>query len=101
MNNLIGTISVMIVFSISVSSCAPSYVATRPGQPVYVRPAAPGSNYVWVNDNWVWQRGRYQYVHGYWTMPRRNQVWVEGNWQTRRNRYYWTPGRWRSGNRRY
>ena len=94
------SILALCLFSVIFNSCAPSYVVARPVAPVYVRPAAPSRYHVWVNDDWVYRGGRYEYRHGYWAQPRSNRQWVEGNWQARSGRYYWTPGRW-SRSRRY
>lgn len=78
-------------------SCAPGRytVTARPDVPVYVRPASPGANYVWVDGDWYWRGGRYTYRNGYWARPRGGRAWVGGAWVGRGNGYYWRRGHWR------
>lgn len=49
---LIST-SILLVILIFPAGCGPSSVVvrTQPPPPVYVRPIAPGANYVWVDGN--------------------------------------------------
>jgi hypothetical protein len=71
------------------------YVSARPVAPVYVRPVAPYPGAVWVQGEWEWRGGRYEYVPGYWARPRGQRVYVEGGWVTGPRGYYWRHGYWR------
>ncbi len=78
------------------SSCAGTYyVAERPVEPVYVRPAAPYRGAYWVPGEYVWNRGRYVYVNGYWTRPRTGRAYVRGHWEGGPRGYVWHRGYWR------
>ena len=71
-------------------------VRTRPVPPVYVRPVAPGGNYMWVDGEWI-RRG-----HGLYISPgilgvrpvARYHEYINGHWQQRKNGWYWVPGHW-------
>jgi hypothetical protein len=69
-------------------------VTTRPEPPVVVvRPAPPRPDYVWIEGDWYWSGGRYQWRPGYWAAPR--GVWVQGHWVQRGHGWYWERGHWR------
>jgi hypothetical protein len=77
------------------SSCATTVVVReRPVEPVYVRPAPPRPDYVWVDGEWARRHGHYEYIHGYWTAPRPGHVWHRGHWENRRGGYIWIGGSW-------
>ncbi len=85
---------------LSITSCHTSheaYVRTRPTPPPQsVRSASPSARYVWVDDEWVWRRGKYHYVNGYYINPPNNHsVWVPGHWTNVRHGWQWAPGYWR------
>lgn len=90
-------LSIIAATLLFIAGCGPSAVVvrTRPQPPVYARPVAPGSNYVWIDGEWI-RRGRhYNYRNGYWTLPRaRYHQYNGGHWQQRRDGWYWIPGRW-------
>ncbi|MBB5635984.1 hypothetical protein HDF26_003560 [Pedobacter cryoconitis] len=91
---------VTVLLSLSVmlfaASCAPSYyVASRPVEPVYVRPVAPYPNAYWVPDEWTWRNGVYIHVNGYYVRSRPNHVYVRGYWRPGRRGYAWHRGHWR------
>ena len=90
-------LSIIAATLLFIAGCGPSAVVvrTRPQPPVYVRPVAPGANYVWIDGEWI-RRGRhYNYRNGYWTLPRaRYHQHNSGHWQQRRDGWYWIPGRW-------
>ena len=88
----------LVLSLIGTSGCRTrAVVITRPAPPaaVVVRPAAPGSGYVWIDGEWYWSGGRYHYRNGYWAPPRSGHVWVAGHWVQRRNGWYWEKGYWR------
>ena len=82
---------------ILVSSCGPSRVAVRdrPVAPFVVRPAAPYANAVWIDGEWRWRSGRYEYIHPHYVTPRRGRAWVPGHWTSTRRGNVWVKGRWR------
>jgi len=91
---------VVIAFAASAvvfDSCGPSrYTVTeRPVAPVYERPVAPRPEYVWVDGDWRWQRGKYVYSNGYWSKPRAKKVYVTGDWVHTNKGYYWKKGYWK------
>ena len=87
------------LFSLSASAAdAQVIVRVRPARPTVVvaRPAAPSPRHVWVDEDWVGERGAYRWHGGYWAAPPREQaVWVPGHWSGRRRGYSWVPGHWR------
>ncbi len=88
---------IIAVIMIFVSGCGPSSVVvhTRPEAPVYVRPVAPRSGYIWVEGEWLRHGHHYYYRKGYWAAPRaRYHEYRPGHWQQRKNGWYWVPGRW-------
>jgi hypothetical protein len=54
-----------------------------PPLPVYVQPALPGPDYIWVPGYWDWDPvfADYYWVPGYWIEPPQPRL-------------YWTPGYW-------
>jgi len=87
--------AVMAAFVISFTGCAGDlWVTERPVEPVYVRPVAPGPDYVWVDGEWYISGGRYTYRNGYWAHPR-GRSWQAGSWQNRGNSWHWQRGHWR------
>jgi hypothetical protein len=69
-------------------------VTARPTDPVFVRPASPGADYVWIDGEWYWSGGSYQYRQGYWSHPRGHRVWHVGEWHQRGTGWYWKKGGW-------
>lgn len=62
-----------------------------------VRPIAPSPRHIWIDDEWVWdaRRGEYIVVAGYWAAPKFGHVWVPGHWKDTRRGSYWVAGHWR------
>jgi hypothetical protein len=98
-------IASVFIIAIGFTSCS-SYtvgaypervVVARPAPPYYVRPVAPGPNFVWVEGEWIWRGGRYEYVQGYWTRPVYGRYYVPGHWKYTRGGYFWIPGHWKRG----
>ena len=97
MKKSISFISILLAILFFLTGCVPSSVVvrTQPAPPVYVRPAAPGGNYVWVDGEWIRRGHGYVYRQGYWSAPRtRYHNYVSGHWQQKRQGWYWVPGRW-------
>ena len=97
MKKIFSTLSILIFFLLVMAGCGPSSVVvhTRPAPPVYVRPAAPYPNYVWVDGEWIRSRNGYVYRKGYWAPPRtRYHHYRPGHWEQRRHGWYWVSGRW-------
>jgi hypothetical protein len=69
-------------------------VAVQPRRPVYVRPAAPYPDYVWIDGNWVWSNRHYVWREGYWAPPRRGRAYVPGRWMQTPRGYRWRKGHW-------
>lgn len=67
---------------------------------VYVeeKPAAPGSDYVWVAGRWEWH-GDWEWIPGVWVkQTHKEAVWVPGEWKHYTNGILghnrWIPGHW-------
>ena len=73
------------------------YVRMKPErQVVILRPAAPKPDYVWIDDEWVWDTKVKQYVviEGHWTEPKKGKLWLPGHWRDSRRGSYWIEGHW-------
>ena len=89
-------ILVAVVSTFSATAGAQVFIKIRPMAPVIVRPLAPSPRHIWVEGDWVWRGGGYQYKNGYWAVPaRRGAIWVPGHWKQKRRGWVWKPGRWR------
>jgi hypothetical protein len=71
------------------------YVASHPEEPYYVRPASPYTGAVWIDGEWMWTGGRYNYVGGHWARPHGRRAWVSGSWHRGPGGYSWHRGYWR------
>ncbi len=80
---------------LGLSSCTVGYVESQPTDVVYTRPAAPGPDYVWIEGDWVYGGGRYNWHPGYWRRGRPGRVWVGGTWTHENRGYRWHRGHWR------
>jgi hypothetical protein len=77
------------------SSCTSTYVVReKPREVVYVRPAQPSREHIWIGGDWLWIGGRYEWREGHWERPRAGNRWREGFWQNTRRGYKWHPGHW-------
>lgn len=91
----IGKISVAALLAVVLASCSSGYVVTsRPDAPVYARPAPPHAGWMWIDGDYYYRGGRYQYRPGYWHAPRPNYRYAPGQWHQRGNGWYWRKGRW-------
>ncbi|MBS1916523.1 MAG: hypothetical protein JST87_09590 [Bacteroidetes bacterium] len=87
-----------IVFSISQTSFSQVSigVSVRPRVPVIVRPVPPSPAHVWIDEDWAWRGGRYEYAGGHWAVPPHpGWIWFPGRWRHSRWGWQWVPGRWR------
>ena len=84
-----------VIFITSCHTSSEAVVRTRPHAPVMRRPLSPSERYVWVDGEWVWRRGKYHYVNGYYIAPPRNSAWVPGHWVEARRGWQWSQGYWR------
>jgi hypothetical protein len=84
------------------NGCMGGYVMTEPTYSESVRPAQPGSAYIWINGDWNWNRQSGVYVQrtGYWQQPAQGRVYVTGHWQKSPKGNYWVSGRWEKQNNR-
>jgi len=88
-------IAAFLTGAVSLSSCGPTqFVAERPGDVMYARPAAPGEGYIWIDGDWFLNGGRYTWREGRWDRPRPGHVWHGGSWQQSRRGYRWNRGHW-------
>ena len=62
---------------------------------VFVRPARPSRDHVWVSEEWSPGGGTYVHHDGYWAVPPHpGAVWVAGHWRHRPRGYVWIGGHW-------
>ncbi|QQL50400.1 YXWGXW repeat-containing protein [Mucilaginibacter ginkgonis] len=85
-----------IACTMSLAACSGSYyVADRPVEPVYARPAAPYADAYWVPGEWNWNGGRYVYTNGYYVHRRVGYTYAPGYWRQGPRGHVWVRGRWR------
>src|SRR5688572_21225718 len=90
-------LAVMLVIGASAAADAQLVISARLSVPVYSRPVAPASGYVWIEGGWVTRRGQYCWTDGYWSRPRNGYRYVNGYWNPCRGGYSYVPGRWERG----
>jgi len=73
-----------------------SAVQTPPPAPLAeTPPPAPGTDYVWVDGDWVWNGG-WVWVGGHWAFPPYpGAIWFHGGWSRGWGGFRRVPGRWR------
>ena len=78
------------------NACKTAYVATAPSYVEVARPASPGNGYIWVNNDWAYNRQSKVYVQntGVWEKQRPRKTYVAGHWEATQRGNYWVPGRW-------
>jgi len=85
---------VSILTCILLAGCSAGYVTTRPADVVYVRPAAPGPDYVWIGGEWEWSGGSYRWHEGSWQHQKEGHNWKSGYWENGNKGYRWHKGGW-------
>jgi hypothetical protein len=62
----------LLALTFIIGSCKTKYVKDKPLLVEVRRPESPGKNYVWLNDNWVFNRRSQTYTrsNGYWAIPK-------------------------------
>jgi hypothetical protein len=87
---------IAFVSMLSLASCTASYtIRERPAEVIYVRPAPPSHEHIWITGDWVWTGGRYAWHEGHWERRREGGVWIDGHWQSAHGGWKWVPGHWR------
>jgi len=65
-----------------------------PMLPVYMQPAPPADDFLWMPGYWAYDDG-YFWVPGTWVMaPQRGYLWTPGYWSWDNGLYYWHRGYW-------
>ena len=99
MKKHLGKLAILSVLAMALSlgASAQIYVKIRPTAPVVVHTERPSPSHVWVDEEWEWRNGRYEYAGGHWVAPpRRGMSWVPGHWtKYRHGGWQWVPGHWR------
>jgi len=88
----------VVIAGVNFVSAQQMYVRDQPRRPGPMgnRPPAPGKGYVWVDEDWKWNSGHYDWNGGTWMRPPyRGAIWVPGRWVRSRMGWRWTPGRWK------
>jgi WXXGXW repeat (2 copies) len=93
MKTLVGIIALTLLMT----SCRTNYVKVRPVYAEESRPESPDYNYVWLNDNWVYNKRKHSYIkqNGYWAKPKNNRNYQQGYWKSNKNGSHWVAGRWK------
>lgn len=88
---------ILLALTFIIASCKTKYVKEKPLVIEMKRPVSPGQNYVWLNDNWVFNRKNQTYTRrqGYWAIPKSKKNYQQGYWKTNKNGSHWVPGRWK------
>ena len=82
---------------VTLASCTATYVVReRPAEVVYVRPAPPSREHIWITGDWVWVGGRYEWHEGHYERRREGYHWVDGHWQSARGGWKWSRGHWQA-----
>ena|SRR5450631_4328986 len=87
----------VIILTCAVSSCVVHeryIVRERPSEVVYVRPAPPSQEHIWISGDWVWSGGGYHWREGRWERRREGVRWYNGYWRNPKGGWKWTTGHW-------
>jgi hypothetical protein len=101
MRNLAKASTLLILMLLAGASTASAQITVRIGPPppprvVYVQPARPAGNVVWVNGYWYPQGKHYRWHNGYWARPPyAGAMWIAPRHVS--GRYY--GGYWKGGHR--
>lgn len=88
---------VALFVSLSFASCVVReryVVRERPQEVVYLRPAAPSPEHVWISGDWIWAGSGYHWREGHWERRREGRSWHEGHWQNTQHGWKWMAGHW-------
>lgn len=94
-NSLIAVFAASCIIAIASCTVEGGVVERRPADVVFIRPAAPGPEYVWVSGDWFWSGGTYRWHEGYWANTRHGSAWVDGHWDHVGQGYRWQRGHWK------
>lgn len=98
--NIIAVLAVIL--SCGFSASAQIYVTVRPSRPIYVRPAAPGPGYIWIDEDWNGVGDRYEWRGGYWAAPPTPGYYYRpGYWRHSSHGYVWKSGSWGASKHRH
>lgn len=92
-----NVINFMINTPNSVGAVQTATVVTEapPPPPMETIVVAPGSGYIWIDGEWVWN-GRWVWIGGRWAWPPHpGAVWDRGHWDRGPRGWNRTPGHWR------
>ena len=70
------------------------YVKVRPALPLVIRPIAPRPDHIWIEPEWIWRGGKYDYIGGYWVASRVGYRYQSGYWRRTRRGEAWVVGGW-------
>lgn len=93
----ISKLGLMLTLAVSLflASCAGSYYVTeQPVEPTYERPAPPYDGAIWIDGEWGWNGGHYEYSRGHWDRARPGHTYRKGSWEHTNHGYRWHQGRW-------
>jgi hypothetical protein len=75
------------------------YVKVQPvrNNVIFVKPACPSAQHIWIDGDWIWnpQVNQYVWVEGKWVVPVQNAIWVSGHWKNTKYGWHWVNGHWR------
>jgi hypothetical protein len=56
----------------------------------------PGTNYVWINGYWKWNKkaNKYVWMDAKWVKRPGNKTWISGHWRKDPAGWIWVPGHW-------
>ena len=95
MKNFLVIFMALLAISLLFSCRATYVVRERPAEVVYLRPAPPSRDHVWISGNWVWMTGHYQWQEGHWQKRYEDRHWVDGFWEPVHGGWKWVAGHWR------
>jgi len=73
-------------------------VKEKPMAPTYTRSVSPGSNYLYVEEDWTWSPGSntWTWNGNRWIAPTVvNKTWVPGHWVNTGDGWTWIEGYWK------
>lgn len=94
-------LSIFVGLGLFLNGCRAGYVATAPTYVEVARPANPGNGYVWINNDWAYDRQSKAYIQnkGTWQKEKRRKTFVPGHWESTPRGNYWVSGQWQKLNR--